>query len=359
MGKRATPGSATKETKAKKVKSPVDTKKIPVPAEGASSAASSDNMCGPTIRKVHEALDTIGGHQIFVGIQNMSPLSIAEGGTQAPFQQSELKNAIDRNYSCGVNFFWQSFTWLANHRIPINPGQIQEMQRYAFKPREPPTNITFTTVLAIDSNEHDVNKSKGALQRLSPPEPTFALLFTIADAIKDGAGDDILMKWRSLALSIPGQFEVHAAGDPRYWRAHNLRQEATNLATVVKLSVRQWVYDVVGFKKSKEEDTDKTMSSKEVAKEYQKHMHYASTSEKVSDSFVDTAITIHKRVLTNTEAQACLQWCEENLLGCANPWNKSIYSLQSVVDRAQSSERINWAIRGMTDHYRMDGRASY
>ena len=104
---------------------------------------------------------------------------------------------------------------------------------------------------------------------------------------------------------------------------------------------------------------DNTMSSKEVAKEYQKHMHYASNSEKVSDSFVDTAITIHKRVLTNTEAQACLQWCEENLLGCANPWNKSIYSLQSVVDRAQSPERINWAIRGMTDHYRMDGRASY
>ena len=97
MGKRATPGSATKETKAKKVKSP-DNKQKTAPAEGASSAASSDNMCGPTIRKVHEALETIEGHQIFVGIQSMNPLSIAEGGTQAPFQQSELKNAIDRNY---------------------------------------------------------------------------------------------------------------------------------------------------------------------------------------------------------------------------------------------------------------------
>ena len=37
-----------------------------------------------------------------------------------------------------------------------------------------------------------------------------------------------------------------------------------------------------------------------------------------------------------------------------NPWAKSIYTLQALVDRAQTPNRISWAVHGLTDLYRME-----
>ena len=39
-----------------------------------------------------------------------------------------------------------------------------------------------------------------------------------------------------------------------------------------------------------------------------------------------------------------------------SPWAKSIYAkpLQALVDRAQTSDRISWAVWGLTDLYRME-----
>ena len=85
---------------------------------------------------------------------------------------------------------------------------------------------------------------------------------------------------------------------------------------------------------------------------YKEHMKHARSSEKIKDAFVDCAITVFKRVLSNSEANKWLQWCEESLIE-KSPW-KSIYALQAAIDRAQSQEKIAWAIWGITDHYRMD-----
>ena len=37
-----------------------------------------------------------------------------------------------------------------------------------------------------------------------------------------------------------------------------------------------------------------------------------------------------------------------------SPWAKSIYAMHALVDRAQTSERIGWAVWGLTDLYRIE-----
>ena len=125
------------------------------------------------------------------------------------------------------------------------------------------------------------------------------------------------------------------------------------MGIVSQLSVRQWIYDVVGFKISKRNDLGRELGSAQVAKYYHEKMKYARGTEGVSASFVDSALTVYKRVLSNPAACGWLEWCDEHLME-KSPWSKSIYALQALVDRAQTTARITWAICGLTDLYRMD-----
>ena len=334
-------------------------------AAGAEAAAgemeqrsSNDNMVRAVISEVHDALGKIVDHVMFKDIVEQEPYTMCSGGTQAPFKQADMNAVLDRDgpgnyYKCGLNFMWQSFTWLSNHRVPINRGQIKELTRFALEPQRPPRHIPFETVVALDSPTQNVMGAKGALQRLSPPEPAFAVIFSIRDAISQEVGNDVLGKWRDALLTASFRFEVVTSGDDRYWRAQNLRQEAIEMGIVSQLSVRQWIYDVVGFKASKEEQMGKALGSAQVAKYYHEKMKYAKGTEGVSASFVDSAITVYTRVLSNSTSRYWLEWCDEHLME-KSPWSKSIYALQALVDRAQTTPRITWAICGLTDLYRMD-----
>eukprot|EP00959_Pyramimonas_sp_CCMP1952_P139646 2922604-Pyramimonas_sp.AAC.1 len=102
----------------------------------------------------------------------------------------------------------------------------------------------------------------------------------------------------------------------------------------------------------KERELEKQLSASAVAKMYDEKMRYARSSERVEEGCVDCACTIYKRILMNPIANKWLEWSEQNLME-KSPW-KSIYALQALIDRAQTSDKIGWAIWGITDHYRVD-----
>jgi hypothetical protein len=118
-------------------------------------------------------------HSMFKNIMEEEPLNVSDGGSQAAFSQSNLSAALKgdessgRVYLCGGNFFWQNFTWMANHRTPINPGTIHELQRFSLNPMAPPRHLAFQTVFAVETPAEE--DDQGALQRISPPEPAFAV----------------------------------------------------------------------------------------------------------------------------------------------------------------------------------------
>ena len=100
----------------------------------------------------------------------------------------------------------QNFTWLANHRVPSNPGMIRELQRFSLNPLTTHVHLPFETVVALKAADENVGKMNGALQRLSPPEPPFAVLFSIRDAIDARAEESVLMAWCGATLSVTYRF---------------------------------------------------------------------------------------------------------------------------------------------------------
>eukprot|EP00959_Pyramimonas_sp_CCMP1952_P219515 4589931-Pyramimonas_sp.AAC.1 len=98
---------------------------------------------------------------------------------------------------------------------------------------------------------------------------------------------------------------------------------------VSQLSVRQWIYDVLGFKEPREKGLGTELGSAQVAKYYHEKMKHARGTEGVSASFVDSAFAVHRRALSNSTARHWLEWCDEHLME-KSPWSKSVYALQAV-----------------------------
>ena len=206
----------------------------------------------------------------------------------------------------------------------------------------------------MDHAGQSVTENLGSLQRVSPEEPVHALLFSIQEAIQAGCSDAILQRWRALLLTSSMVFEVIAPGDARYWRAQNLREEVSEKHVVLARSLRQRVFDVAGFKTEKDKENGTAMSSEKASKLYRQHVKWSSSSEVVSTAFVDSALTIWRRVLNSQENHTLLEWCDSMYMDSKrNPFT-SIYTLQAVVDRARTPQLITWALHGLIDAYRME-----
>eukprot|EP00959_Pyramimonas_sp_CCMP1952_P461357 9481448-Pyramimonas_sp.AAC.1 len=133
--KRNSAGGQTVQNPKKKAKakpkSHTSTEPLAIARSHAEQAAASDNMCAGIVGQIHDAIRIIDDNPIFKEIHQMNPLTIAEGGSQEPYNYGSFnsvfkKSNTDNNgavsYDCGGNFFWQSFVWMANHRVPVNMG---------------------------------------------------------------------------------------------------------------------------------------------------------------------------------------------------------------------------------------------
>ena len=182
-----------------------------------------------------------------------------------------------------------------------------------------------------------------------PPEPIYALIYSVEDATNTQQSDRILSMWKHVLLTSSAAIEAVPPGEARYWRAQNLRQELIEIGDLSKLTVREQISDVAGFKSDKERELGRNLSSQLVAQMWQDNVKFARCTEKVSTSFVDSAITVGNRVLKVAGAKAVLEYCDDKNLEIIT----SVYVLQAIVDRAKTEERIVWALEGLVDHYRM------
>jgi hypothetical protein len=120
-------------------------------------------------------LDVIRKHKVFKDIMNALPLSIGEGGSQAPFDQDSFKKVMEsgESYTCSINFMWIGHKLRAMAGVPISRRAInmflthKRFENYKF-----PSLIEIT----VDSVTYKPLEHKGALLRLSAPEESFALI---------------------------------------------------------------------------------------------------------------------------------------------------------------------------------------
>ena len=314
------------------------------------------------IVRVHAAIEIIKACPIFENVTERQPLTLQQGGSIAPIVPKDLirKMSTDGGEQVvlgGGNFFWLNHTWLPNPRVPFNNGQLKQIAS-KFPVDNPPSCSPYTFHVAMDSENYNIMEHLGGLARVSPEENDHVIIFQLAEAIKGGVSDDILRRWLNMLLSVPMSFCVVEPGNARYYKAQNLRESLVDIGDCAKRSVRQRIIDIAGFKRDLEKATNHMMSSSKFAALWIKKVKMARSSEAVTDSFIDVAVTLDRRLMSIDECTEVLTWCDEHLMGppgsnTANPFT-SVYMLQAVVDRGSTPHRIAFAMQGLLDAYRMN-----
>ena len=178
--------------------------------------------------------------------------------------------------------------------------------------------------------------------------------FALADAINSQQPLGVLQRWKALLLTAEFAFQVvPQGGDARYWKYQELRQRAIKHGDNAKVTTRQWIYHIMGFKLDRQAETKREMGAHAIHQAYKSSVKFwARTSEDITVSFVDTAITTYNRVFSLPAAKDAIMWCDENLSSLENPF-QSVYVFQAIIDRAKTPEKIGWAVQGLVDHLRM------
>ena len=120
---------------------------------------------------VLDAWKIVQGHSVFDGIDTQDPLSIANGGTQAPFSQKELEMSCSgglQAYTCGINFTWMNPLFSATPGIPIRMAAVQEVVDKTFSEPKPMESLT----IGIPTHDYKVKNGRSAFILASPERRT-------------------------------------------------------------------------------------------------------------------------------------------------------------------------------------------
>ena len=89
------------------------------------------------------------------------------------------------------------------------------------------------------------------------------------------------------------------------------------------------------------------MSAAAVATDYRNNLRMSKSSEEVSDSFVDNALTLNKRALTIPAVREAVDKLQD-LLGTGSPWNQ-VSKMIKVVQKGKIPLNIEWTFVSITD----------
>ena len=117
--------------------------------------------------------------------------------------------------------------------------------------------------------------------------------------------------------------------------------------------MRQRVLDVAGFKLEKQASQNTNFTSEKAAKLYNSNVVLARSTDPVSAAFVDAAMTVYKRILSDPAKAEIITLCDDMFLDAQHPFI-SVWTLQSIIDRAQTPQKILTALTWLVDHYRMN-----
>ena len=192
--------------------------------------------------KLLEAMEVVSDK--FPGIVEKGPLTIAEGGSQAPFKQRDLEQALRTpggSYICGINLAWLNHTFSATPGVPARMSAVEQLATTVFAK---PTLLEQLHV-AVPSVEYKVVEHKGSLMRVSPEEITGAYFIAVARDIGRSEPSEILQEWEKCILSTTCKFVLLPGQMDRYWYALARREDIDHTFQAVHRSCFQRVWGVV------------------------------------------------------------------------------------------------------------------
>ena len=141
--RKSTGGTDNEQPKAKAAKTATSAKS----AAGAPPPTPAPTYATPSMNahmvKVHASVAAMMGHPIFTDIATSTPLTVNQGGLEAPYNHESCKTIFkdvdsvllagkDKGYDFGGNFCWIKFEWLNQPHVPVNPAQVRYISTKKF-----------------------------------------------------------------------------------------------------------------------------------------------------------------------------------------------------------------------------------
>ena len=263
-------------------------------------------------------------------------------GHVAPFDSAGYAAAMKGHgaYVAGICFAWLKQTHSPCPGVPIGMERVRRLQRHWFAdgPRFYPENIV---VCMVDGAEGSM---LGQLLPISPEELRAAYVLQIAEDIENGT--DNWQLWEQSLLSVPAEFMVFPSAESRYLFGVQLRENAQVLAENIHRTALGRIYEIYAFKCTKEQSVGKVTNDM-IADAYVK-VRVSETAEKVTKTYVETALMIHKLLKANPCVKAVLITMDSSVCNPINSLTK-IRGLCVAVDK--DARKMKWTFETILDQW--------
>jgi len=281
------------------------------------------------------------------------PLTINEGGHVEPFhpdvfktkmtailaRREELKaqglsqqeqrrmEDLSGGYISGANLLWLNPFASPTPGVPLSARSLKEVTaQYFARPvdRFPGT----VRVAVVNTTEWDPTK-RGWMLTISPEEKMHALLLRIYEDIQNQ--DMAVMEvWKRCLLSAVFEFFPVKNSNQIWLKAANNREKLGHEFSAKYRTGPQRAFELAAFKAKREQALKQSLSVTAVFKEYDNEVDFSDMAfrpgEKFTHTFVDTALTVYNRILSD-KASRDLILLAEGEFGQHSPYN-SLYRLE-------------------------------
>ncbi|CAK0896993.1 unnamed protein product [Prorocentrum cordatum] len=309
---------------------------------------------------VNASLELIESNPVFSGIRDMAPLSLKVAGDDdandddpmnwgqiAPFDAETFTDTFKTTgrVTCGINFFAMDVTHSAAPGIPIRKKAVSSLTEHYYD--QPAFFMGSVTIgVAKDSDDVPSLMASHSLKPPSPEEKRFAFVEAIARDIRAGKGDFVLKRQR--ALSVSACFVDLSTDDALHWQAVQEREDFGTDFEAMRRSAVQRLYEIVNYKKRKEDLLKNTLTTLQLQEEYKK-VKLGSYSEEISDTFIEMALKVHKTCFGIQSISKLLLMCDSEY-GSRNPFDY-LTKLDKISRRAKGDE-LSWVFHALHDAWK-------
>ncbi|CAE7398511.1 unnamed protein product [Symbiodinium sp. CCMP2592] len=291
-------------------------------------------------------------HPTFQAIQKELPSSGC-GVLEYDPKVAEERLSKSQDYVAAAPLHWLNLNWEVQPNLPKYKSRIDELQRHFF---ERPSYLKTEVRVVLQDSSCRPHKMVGSLLAYDPPELRDSLRQAVADAVAKG-DDATLDAWRDVLLSVPMRFTVVEADQEHKIRLmmQTLVQEREDIGVLfdnLRVSALMRTFEVLDMKGQLEKDGGERQTNKTLAAHYQS-LKYCKRSEKVSATFVEVSLSLHKNCLCYDRVRnVCLKFDE---LGLDNPLD-SVHKLREIMIKCDKSRaNMEWAFSMTWDWFHVAG----
>ena len=295
-------------------------------------------------------------------------LPLSHSLSQAPYNDEDFHAALMRSwtgasintgdsdlskvkpfYSCAGVFQWMNHLWTPTPGVQINQQNVDAIVKHHFPGDQHPHVFTEPFKIPVESCTCKPMDHKAGLQNLAPQELAHAMIHACARDVRAQKDDATMRAWALVFKTIALDFII-LGGPLMSLYAFHIREQYFESGEQVLWTTMQRVQMVIREKHTLECKGAK-MSAAKLATHFLNSVQFASSSEKMSASFVDAALTIESRILTSNSAKHILNDMD-NQYGITGPLN-SVYKLQAIINRARTPGLIEWSLTSLADSLAM------